>query len=154
MPSKFNIGGFPIKLPLLGLDVKLRGKACTEFAKIDPELYKAVRMRDAWNEIALHISWGSRDIFNSGQNDIFYGRDGADLSHDDHCGHSSNISFNRKYLKFINKLHSNGQAQSLKMLNVQFVLAITLCHEVAHAVGTYFSGVYSLVLGLFCSQVT
>ena len=59
---------------------------------------------------------------------------GADVRGNGRRGNSTFIAFNYYFLQDIEKLIRNGQANSLLMLNLQFSLAITLCHEVAHAV--------------------
>lgn len=66
----------------------------------------------------------------------FYDYLGADVRGDGRRGNSTYIAFNRYYLRDIRKLTHSGQACSLRMLNLQFGLAITLAHEVAHALST------------------
>ena len=59
---------------------------------------------------------------------------GADLRGNGRRGNCTFIVFNSYFLRDIQKLIDNNQANSLQMLNLQFSLATTLCHEVAHAV--------------------
>ena len=66
----------------------------------------------------------------------FYDHLGADMRGIGRRGNCTFIGFNSYFLQDIKKLIHNGQANSLQMLNIQFSLAITLCHEVAHAVVT------------------
>lgn len=107
---------------------------CTEFRVLGHSKVSAPRMRRLWREVACHNTWGFEDQHHFATTCTEYGSSGADLRADGKKGQSTFISLNSKYLKRIKKLRSNGQTQSLVMLNVQFSLAIILCHEMAHVV--------------------
>ena len=118
----------------------MRGFPLLQFDKLGSRLCSSDRVNQIWTQLALHTEFGPRKMNDSRDFDVVgmtsarIDDDGVDLRGDGNMGWASKISFNRRFLEDIEDLHSRGKAVSKRMLNVQFHLAMNLCHEVAHAV--------------------
>lgn len=133
------------------------GRPCYQFrqaGETDPKII-IPRVHRIWREIACNSRWGpSRGSWTSHmtkvgaaafckpmefeyeKTDIGKKRSmkGPDLQGTQKYGFSSQIFFHEKYLERIKTYRGSGLDQDLPLLAVQFELAITLCHEVIHAI--------------------
>ena len=151
VPSRFNIGGQTFKAN--GKEFKVGGRASVEFK--EAEDFSVEKMDRIWQKLALHIRFGAEDMVGKDAYcgstvsrflGIFFcervrltpictqGKDGADLLDYGCHGAATKIAFHKNYLDDITTLNSAGKTLSLEMLNVQFSLAVVLCHEIGHAV--------------------
>ena len=118
----------------------IRGFPLLQFEKLDSRLCSRDRVSRIWTQLALHTEFGPREMNNARDFDVIgmtstrIDDDGVDLRGDGKMCWASKMSFNYRFLEDIEDLHSKGKAVSKRMLNVQFHLAMNLCHEVAHAV--------------------
>ena len=108
-----------------------------EFDEIDPSLYSSERMDRIWNQTADHHRFGPCSFQIGSVLAATYDirGDGPDLKGTGCHGRATIIAFNPGWIVDINRLHASGRAQSMEMICIQFHLAMTFCHEVAHAVG-------------------
>ena len=131
VPSRCNIGGQ--KFVANGKVVKIGGAACTDVKR--SENFSVDKIDYIWRQIALHCRFGPLSRRGCNGYCAHIDRDGADVRGNGCHGPATFIAFHRKYLIDIYALIKFGKEHSLEMLNVQFSLAVTLCHEVGHAVG-------------------
>lgn len=116
-----------------GKVVKVGGAACTDVKRT--ENFSRDKINNVWRQIALHCRFGPRSRRGCNGCCTRIDKDGADVRGNGCHGSATFIAFHRKYLVDIYALTKSGKEQSLEMLNVQFSLAVTLCHEVGHAIG-------------------
>lgn len=114
----------------------------TEFYKVDPSLCSSDKIDRIWEQLALHTEFGPReldDIFTRGttapKRSEDGEEDGVDLRGSGEICLASKICFNQLFLRDINHLHYCKEEVSNGMLYIQIQLAMTLCHEIAHAIG-------------------
>ena len=112
-----------------------------QFDKLDPSLCSSDRIDQIWARLALHTEFGPQamyrwnEILTIGRTNAKIDEEGIDLTGSGKMCYASKMSFNHRFLEDIEDLHLLGKAVSKEMLNVQFHLAMNLCHEVAHVVG-------------------
>ena len=104
-----------------------------QFDEIDPSLYSSDKMDRIWDQLAAHIRFGPFDV-PGGFAYCAPGADSVDLKGSGSHGRASIICFNRGLTEDMEQLRWSGRENSMKMLRIQFILASSLCHEIAHAV--------------------
>ena len=104
-----------------------------QFGEIDPSLYCSDKMDRIWNQLAAHVRFGPFGV-TEGFAMAAPGVGSIDLKGTGCYGRASIICFHRGLTNDIHELYRTGRAQSIEMLRIQFILASSLCHEIAHAV--------------------
>ena len=131
VPSRCNIGGQTFRAN--GKVVKVGGGACTDVKRT--EKFSIDKINHIWRQIALHSRFGPKSKAGCNGYCAHIDKDGADVRGNGCHGQATFIAFHRKFLVDIYALLASGKEHSLEMLNVQFSLAVILCHEVGHAIG-------------------
>ena len=131
VPSRCNIGGQTFRAN--GKVVKVGGATCRDVKRT--ENFSVDKINYIWRQIALHCRFGPLSRPGCNGHCTRIDKDGADVRGNGCHGEATFIAFHRKYLVDIYALMASGKEHSLEMLNVQFSLAVTLCHEVGHAIG-------------------